>query len=102
MARINLAKGLAALRAGRRWWPAEIILRGAGALLLAGFWHLALVAHRMATTPAPHQAGLSELALCAGAVLLLCGGLVLTFAGPILFLDVPLPPHFTRNRDSQR
>lgn len=96
MTRIKLTEGLARLRAGRRWWPAEIVLRAFGSLLLAGFWRLALVEHRMATTPVPHQASAGDLGICAVMVFLLCAGLTLTFAGPVLFLDVPLPPHFTR------
>lgn len=102
MAQETLSQRLADLRTGRRWWPAEIGMRGLGLLLLAGCWRLALVAHRMATTPAPHTAGLTELAVCTAVVLLLCGGLTLTFVGPGLFRDVPLPPHFTRNRDTTR
>lgn len=96
MVRTRLTEGLAALRAGRRWWPAEIVLRGAGLLLFMGCWRLALVAHRMATTPAPYPAGIGALAVSAAIVILLCGGLMLTFVGPVLFLEIPLPPHFTR------
>lgn len=96
MARIKLTEGLAASRAGRVWWPAEIVLRGLGLLFLTGDWRLALAAHRMATTPASHPAGMADLAVCAALVVLFCGGLTLVFAGPVLFLDIPLPPHFTR------
>lgn len=102
MVRITLSQRLAGLRAGRRWWPAEIAIRGLGLLFLAACWRLAEVAHRMATTPSPHPAGLAELAVCAAVVVLLCGGLTLTFAGPRLFADVPLPPHFTRRTDTKR
>ena len=96
MARTRLLEEMAALRAGRRWWPAEIVLRGAGVLLLTGSWRLLVIMHRVATTPVPHEANIAELAVCALIVFLLCGGLMLTFAGPVLFLDIPLPPHFTR------
>ncbi|HKT84795.1 MAG TPA: hypothetical protein VJQ77_01770 [Novosphingobium sp.] len=96
MARIKLKQALAALHEGKRWWPAELVLRGAGLLLLTGSWHLALALRRMAAMPAPHEASIAELAVCAAIVFLLCGGLVLAFAGPVLFLDIPLPPHFTR------
>lgn len=101
MARIKLAEGLSALREGKRWWPAELVLRALGLLLLAGCWRLALVAHRTATTPVPHEAGIAELAVSAGVVLLLCSGVTLTFLGPGLFRDVPLPPHFARRTDSR-
>ncbi|SFF92179.1 hypothetical protein SAMN05518801_103203 [Novosphingobium sp. CF614] len=99
MVRTQLSGRFAALRAGRRWWPAEIALRGLGLSLLAACWRLALAAHRMATTPAPHSASIAELAVCTGVVFLLCGGLALAFVGPGLFLDIPLPPHFTRPTD---
>lgn len=102
MARTKLAERLAALREGKRWWPAEFVLRGAGLLLLAAGWRLALVVHRMATTPAPHEAGIAELAVSALVVFLLCGGLTLAFVGPGLFRQVPLPPHFARRTDSKR
>jgi glucose dehydrogenase len=102
MARINLAEGYSALRAGTRWWPAEIVLRGLGLLFLTGLWLLAPVAHRMATTPAPHPAGMADLAVCTVLVVLLCAGLTLTFAGPVLFLDIPLPPHFAHTTSFRR
>ena len=102
MARATLSQRFFALRAGRRWWPAEIGVRGLGLLLLAACWHVALIARRLAITPAFHPADLAELALCAAVVLLLCAGTTLTFAGPWLFRDVPLPPHFTRRTDTKR
>lgn len=89
---------LPALRRGERWWPAEIVLRGLGAAMLAAAWRLALTAHRMATTPAPHPAGLIDLAVCAAIVVLLCVGLMLGFEGPGLLRDVPLSPWFTQTR----
>lgn len=96
MTRIRLKNGLATLRAGKRWWTAEIVLRAFGMLFLAGCWRLTLIAHRMATMPMPHEATFARLAVCAAIVFLLCSGLTLTFVGPVLFLDIPLPPHFTR------
>jgi hypothetical protein len=99
MNRTKLSERLADLHAGRRSWLAEFGLRGAGLLFLAGFWRLAQLAHHMATTPSPHPAGIADLAVCAGVVFLFCGGLMLTFVGPGLFLDIPLPPHFTRPSD---
>lgn len=101
MARLDLSEKLAALGAGERWWPAEVVLRAIGLLLLGGFGALALSIHRMVATPATHSASCSELALCTAAVILLCGGLTLTFAGPVLFRRVPLPPHFTRYRETK-
>lgn len=91
----------AALRAGKRCWPAEIILRGFGLLLLTLCWRLSLMVHDLAITPPPHPASASELGLCALLVLALCGGLTLTGVGPGLLRDVPLPPHFTRYRDNK-
>lgn len=101
MARVQLKERLAALRSGTRWWPAEIMLRGLGLLLLACCWRVALVAHRMATTPALHEASIGELAVSAVVILLLCSGLTLALVGQGLFRDVPLPPHFTRLPDSK-
>ena len=95
----KLSQRLADLHAGKRSWPAEFVLRATGLLFLAACWRLVQVAHRMATTPAPHPAGIADLAVCAGVLFLLCGGLMLTFVGPGLFLDIPLPPHFTRPSD---
>lgn len=97
----GLRHRLAALGEGRRWWPAEIALRGLGVLLLAAFWRVAQLVHRLTTTPPPHPASLGELGLCAASVVLLCGGLTLGGVGPGLFRHVPLPPHFTRYPDSR-
>lgn len=99
MTRADLSQRLAALRSGQRWWPAEAGMRGLGLMLLGEFWRLTLVARSMAVTPAPHPAGAADLAVCTAIVFLLCSGLTLVLAGPGLFLDVPLPPHFTRPAD---
>lgn len=100
MAMIDLSERIAGLCAGKRWWLAEIALRALGLLMLAGCAQLALTVHHLATTPAPHDAGPGELARCAVIVVLLCGGFMLTFVGPGLLRDIPLPPHFTRHTDS--
>lgn len=88
-----MSRHLERLRSGERWWAAEFVLRSLGLVLLRGCYKLALLAHRMTTTPPPHQATLGELAICAATFLALTGGLALTFFGAGLFQDVPIPPH---------
>lgn len=79
------------LRRGERWWVAEVVLRATGFALLSGCYRLALLAHWMATTPAPHEATLGEFAVCAAIILSLTSGLALTLFGPGLFKEVPIP-----------
>ncbi|MDE8653443.1 hypothetical protein [Novosphingobium album (ex Liu et al. 2023)] len=95
MNRSALAARIARLRAGERWLPAEIAMRGLGLLLLFACWHMALLARHMALTPAPHPATPADLAACAAVLVLLTGGITLTMEGPGLLRDVPLPGHFT-------
>lgn len=78
---------------GQRWWAAEILLRLGGLVLLGACYGAALLAHRLITTPPPHQATLAEFALCLGVYLSLSGGLALSLVGPGLFRHVPIPAH---------
>lgn len=79
------------LRRGERWWAAELVLRGLGIALLDGSYRLGLIAHRMVTTPRPHQATMGEFAVCLAIVASLTSGLALTMFGPKLFELVPIP-----------
>lgn len=94
----EIARRLASLRRGERWWTAEIAVRGLGLALLGLGWRVARLAGRMATTPAPHPAHAADLAVCALLVVLLCAGIVLVLEGPGLLRDVPLPGYFTHDR----
>ena len=79
------------LRRGERWWAAEIVLRTIGLTLFGICYKLGLLAHRIVTTPPPHQATLGEFAVCTAIVVALTGGLALTLFGPGLFEEVPIP-----------
>lgn len=86
----RLGPVLERLRAGQRWWPAEIGARLLALALLAGFWRLALVEHARAITPRVHPATLPDLLLCAALVVLLLCALLLGIAGPGLLRRVDL------------
>jgi hypothetical protein len=89
------------IRRGERCWTAEIVLRGIGIILLGGCYKLGLLANRILTVPPPHQATPGEFALCTALFLALTSGLALTFVGPGLFAEVPIPQnsaHFPRTR----
>lgn len=90
---------LARLRAGQRWWPAEILSRIAALGLLAVFWRLALLEHRLSLTPAPRPPCAADLLACLGMVALLVSGLALGMAGPGLLREVELPGHFSARGD---
>lgn len=79
------------LRRGERWWPAEFVLRGLGAALLGGCYKLAVMAHHLIAAPPPHDATPGEFAICLAVVITLTSGLALTFFGPGLFEEVPIP-----------
>ena len=85
---------LAALRAGKRWWPAEIVMRAVGLLCLLAASRVILAEHRMAITPVLHDPTPADLGLCALFVALLSFGLMLSVWGPRLLRDVDLPGHF--------
>lgn len=85
---------LAALRAGKRWWPAEIVMRAAGLLCLLAASRVILAEHRLAIVPVPHDPGPCDLGRCAVFVALLSFGLMLTLWGPRLLREVDLPGHF--------
>lgn len=94
MARISWRQRLAALRGGKRWWPAEVVLRTAGLLSLILAARVILAEHRLAITPALHDPTPVDLGLCALFVGLLSLGLSLSFWGPVLFRQISLPGHF--------
>jgi hypothetical protein len=81
------------LRSGRRWWLAEVVVRLAGAGLLAAFWRCARIAQHWIATPTPHGATPGEFGICAVAFALLTTGLALGLEGPGLFRLVPIPKH---------
>ncbi len=85
---------LAALRAGKRWWPAEIAMRAAGLLCLLAASRVILFEHRIAITPVLHDPTVADLGLCAAFIGLLSLGLSLALWGPRLFREIDLPGHF--------
>ena len=66
-------------------------MRAIGLTLLGSCYKLEHIAHKMITTPPPHQATLGEFAICVAVVLAMVGGLALTLFGPGLFEEVPIP-----------
>jgi len=94
MSRFPSPERLAALRAGKRWWPAEIGMRALGLLILFLAARVLLTEHRMAITPVLHAPTVADLGLCALFILLLSLGLALTVWGPRLAREVELPGHF--------
>ncbi|WP_189619639.1 hypothetical protein [Novosphingobium colocasiae] len=76
------------LQQGRRWWTAEVVLRGIGLLLLASCYRLALFTHRVVALP--HHATPGDFALCLGIIASLTCGLALSLFGPRLLAEVPL------------
>ncbi|WP_395329259.1 hypothetical protein WBP06_14715 [Novosphingobium sp. BL-8H] len=85
---------LAALRVGKRWWPAEVAMRVVGLLCLLAASRVILAEHRMAITPVLHDPTVADLGLCAVFIALLSLGLALALWGPRLFLEIDLPGHF--------
>lgn len=81
------------LRRGERWWAAEFVLRSIGLALLGGCYELGLLAHRLVMTLPLHRGTPGEFAICAATFLALSSGLALTFFGPGVFREVPIPPH---------
>ena len=80
------------LQRGKRYWPAELVLRAVG-LVMLGFCALMVrIVYRMSNEPPPHYGTPLELVIAAVAVIALWAGLALTFAGPGLFRLVPKPP----------
>lgn len=79
------------LRRGERWWPAEIVLRTIGTVLLGVCYMLVDLAHDLVTAPPPHPATPGEFAICLAVVIALTSGLALTLFGPGLFEEVPIP-----------
>lgn len=94
MSRFPSPERLAMLRAGKRWWPAEIVMRALGLLSLFIAGCVILAEHRMAIAPVLHAPTLADLGLCALFILLLTLGLTLTFWGPGLIREIELPGHF--------
>ncbi len=94
MRRYLSPRRLAALRAGERWWPAEIAMRVVGLLSLVMAERVILTEHHMAITPVLHDPTPADLGLCALFILLLSLGLTLSLWGPRLFREIHLPGHF--------
>lgn len=86
-----MSRHLDRLRRGERWWAAEFVLRAIGLTLLGSCYKLGFLAHRMVTTLPQHQATPGEFAICAAIFLALTCGIALTFFGPGLFKEVPIP-----------
>lgn len=86
-----MSQYLERLRQGDRWWPAEVVLRLAGAALLGLSYRIVLLLHALVRVRPPHSASPAEFALGAVVYLTLSGGLSLAFAGPALLRQVPIP-----------
>ena len=88
-----MSGNLERLQRGERWWAAELVFRACGLILLGACYRAALLAHLLINSLPLHQATPVEFAICAAAFLTLTSGLALTFAGPGLLRQVPIPPH---------
>ncbi len=86
-----MPRNLERLRNGERWWAAEVLLRGFGAILLSVCFWLGTVAQRMIALPPPHGTTLAEFAICAAIAFTLASGLALTLFGPGLLRQMPIP-----------
>ena len=79
------------LGTGERWWAAEFAVRAAGLALLAACALATLWLYRSVHQPPTHQANALELVAATVVVVGGCGGCMLTFVGPTLFEQVPIP-----------